>query len=49
MLGRDVGKLGSVGDFGLVTGESSVPDWQLDSSAPVASTQARKSRAVIGG
>ena len=47
VVGRDVGKLGSVGDSGLVTGVPWVPDWHPATSAPAASTHARTSRLFI--
>jgi hypothetical protein len=46
-LGLLVGKLGSVGDSGLVTGVPEVPDWQPASSAPAARTPATTNRAFI--
>jgi hypothetical protein len=39
-VGRLVGKLGSVGDSGLVTGVPPMIDWHPASNAPVASPQA---------
>ena len=49
VLGREVGKLGSVGDPELVTGMPCMPDWQPASSAHAASAHARTSRAIIEG
>ncbi len=47
VVGRDVGKLGSVGDSGLVTGVPWVPDWHPATSAPAANTHASTSRVFI--
>jgi hypothetical protein len=47
LVGRLVGKFGSVGDFGLVTGIPGVLVWQPVSTAPSARTTARVRRAVI--
>jgi hypothetical protein len=47
VLGRDVGKLGSVGDFVLVTGVPGVPEWHPAISAPAASTHTGTNRVFI--
>ena len=49
VLGREVGKLGSVGDPELVTGVPCVPDWQPATSAAAANTHAKTNRAIIEG
>jgi hypothetical protein len=46
-LGRAVGKSGSVGEFGLVTGVPSMPEWQPTSSPPVDSRHPSSNRAFI--
>jgi hypothetical protein len=46
-LGRDVGKLGSVGDPVLAFGLPSTVDWQPTRSAPAASAHAAIRRALI--
>ena len=47
LVGRDVGKLGSVGDSGLVTAVPEVPDWQPAINEPAARRHARASFVLV--